>query len=105
LNDPQSALIYLNAARVLAPDDPQISYEWADALALNGKLAEALSVFERLLLMEPINPKVHLAVMKASWVLKQMDRAQTAYQWLVGQAPEFLRAAQQQDPLVRQITQ
>ncbi len=99
-----AAAARLNAATLLGPASPQAFYERSDALAGAGDLEGALEGFLQTLLLDPRNPKVHLAVMKTAWLLERFDRAQEAYDWLVHQAPDFLRLAQQQDALVQRIT-
>jgi tetratricopeptide (TPR) repeat protein len=94
---------YLNAARLLAPGNPRLLFEWADCSAAAGNLPDALQGFSRAAAVEPGNPNIRLALMKASWILGDKKTAMEQRRWLEANAAQALKAARQNDPLVAEI--
>jgi len=105
MKDYANASRYLNAARIMAAEDPQIHYEWADSLALQGKLPEALSGFMYSEHLYPMNPVIHIAVMKAAWFLGQKEIAGRELQWLTKNGADVLEAVRKQDPILQKMLQ
>ena len=93
----------LNAARLLAPGNPRILFEWADCLAASGHLPEARQGFTLASRIQPDNPNIRLALMKAAWALGDRAAALQQRDWLRAHAPAVLESARRQDTMVAQI--
>ena|GEM_PF-1290392 len=97
------AVRYFNAAQLLSFDNARYVFEWADAMAGTGHLTEAREGFTRAAALEPGNPNIRLALMKAAWVAGDRGTALQQRDWLRARAPEILDSARRQDALVAQI--
>jgi tetratricopeptide (TPR) repeat protein len=98
-----NAVKYLNAARVLSPENPQALYEWSDCLAASGAVQEAYQGFQRASAMDPKNPSPRLALLRCALVLGKQGEAETHRAWLARNAPDVLAAARAQDPALKRM--
>ena len=90
LNDYQRALMYVDNALSLAPDDINLNLEKGKILRLSQRLAEAKKVFEMLLVRFPENPDVKLATADFYLQLKLPGNAIPHLENLVNSADEQL---------------
>jgi tetratricopeptide (TPR) repeat protein len=103
MKDLPNATKYFNAARILAAEDPQVHYEWADILATQGQFPQALGGFLTALRYEPSNPIIHIAVMKVAWAMQKKDITEREFNWLAKNAPDVLTSVRAQDPILQQM--
>jgi predicted Zn-dependent protease len=60
--DTEKAWHHMAQARKLAPDSPEVLYEFGQVSVVNNLIAEAVAVFRLLLIMEPDNPRFILGL-------------------------------------------